>query len=176
MTYQVRPICDRDWDSIVWIEAATYADTGLSEERAVLESRARAAPATSFVVEAGGRVAGYLLALPYPRFCYPALGRAEQCAFVSSNLHLHDLVIAAGFRGSGLAKRLLRQLTGAAAALAYERISLVAVGGSDPFWSAQGYHSHPEVALPSGYGAGAVYMSRAISNGREADPHVPCSP
>ncbi|HET8662279.1 MAG TPA: MFS transporter [Micromonosporaceae bacterium] len=60
MTYQVRPVCDRDWDSIVRIEAAAYAGAGLSEERAVLESRGRASPATSFVLDAGGRLAGYL--------------------------------------------------------------------------------------------------------------------
>jgi len=160
MTYHVRPIRDRDWDSIVQLEAAAYAEGGLSEGRAALESRGRAAPATSFVLDTGERIVGYLLALPYPRFRYPDLARAEQSVIDSSSLHLHDLVIDGGFRGNGLAKRLLHHLTETARLKMYERISLIAVAGSHGFWSANGYHAHPEIVLPSSYGANAVYMSR----------------
>jgi ribosomal protein S18 acetylase RimI-like enzyme len=162
MPYRIRHIADRDWDSIVRLEAAAYAGSGLSEARAVLESRGRASPATSFVLETGEQIVGYLLALPYPRFCFPDLARAERSVVDSANLHLHDLVIGAGFRGNGLARRLLHRLTGTARVRMFEQISLIAVGGSDTFWSANGYRAHPEVVLPSGYGANAVYMSRAI--------------
>lgn len=162
MTYHVRDIRDRDWDSIVGLEAAAYRESGLSEGRVALESRGRASPATSFVLDTGEQIAGYLLALPYPRFSYPDLQRPEQVVFDASNLHLHDLVIAASFRKRGLAKLFLRHLTDTARARTYEWISLIAVGGSEAFWSANGYHPHPEVTLSSGYGANAVYMSKAI--------------
>jgi ribosomal protein S18 acetylase RimI-like enzyme len=102
-----------------------------------------------------------VLALPYPEFRYPDLTRAEKLTFRSPNLHLHDLVIAGAFRRRGLGRRLLHHLT-AAAKPDYERISLVAVGGSDAFWFANGYREHPEIALPDSYGANAVYMSKAI--------------
>ena len=156
----IRSIRDGDWDGIVALEAATYTETALSEEPAALKSRG--APTTSFVLEAQGQLAGYLLALPYPLFRYPDLSRAEEAGFRSSNLHLHDLVIAEHHRRRGLATNLLHHLANAATQQRYERISLVAVAGSDTFWSAKGYRAHPEIALPTSYGANAVYMSTTI--------------
>jgi ribosomal protein S18 acetylase RimI-like enzyme len=161
----IRQISDSDWDSIVALEASAYEGDGLSEGRAVLKSRACASPATCFVLETGERIAGYVLSLPYPAFRYPDLTRAEEPAarsFRSRNLHLHDLVIAGRFRRCGLGNRLLRHLTATARSSRYERISLVAVGGSGTFWSANGYHSHPDLVLPESYGANAMYMSRSI--------------
>ncbi|UQU64754.1 GNAT family N-acetyltransferase [Couchioplanes caeruleus] len=160
---RVRPISAGDWHAIAELEAAAYSAKGLSEDPAVLRSRAARSPATSFVLDAGERIGGYLLALPYPRFRAPSLERAEDRTFDSANLHLHDIVVGPQFRGRGWAKRMVRHLTATARSLRYERISLVAVGGSAGFWSAQGYHPHPHAALPSGYGPDAVYMSRVIT-------------
>lgn len=158
----IRTIEDRDWDRIVALEAGAYGDAGLSEEFDALRSRAESSPETCFVVEAGPRLAGYVLSLSYPVFRYPDLTRAERTTFDSPNLHLHDLVIAGEFRGAGLARRLLEHLVTTATALRHERISLIAVSGSDGFWSANGFHGHPEVALSPSYGTDALYMSRTI--------------
>jgi hypothetical protein len=73
----------------------------------------------------------------------------------------------------------------------FERISLIAVAGSHTFWSANGYHAHPEVMLSSSYGANAMYMSMTVQTSgwtsvvagdapatdrrTGADPHVRCS-
>jgi predicted N-acetyltransferase YhbS len=159
---RIRHISDGDWDGIVALEASAYQGSGLSEGRAALESKARVSPATCFVLETGQRIAGYVLSLPYPLFRCPDLTQKEDLTFRSPNLHLHDLVIADGLRGGGLGRRLVKHLTATARSNAYERISLVAVGGSDTFWSANGYRTHPELALPASYGANAVYMSREI--------------
>jgi ribosomal protein S18 acetylase RimI-like enzyme len=159
---RTRHISDGDWSGIVALEASAYTDSALSEERAALESRARASPATCFVLDFEQQMAGYLLALPYPMFQYPDLTRVEEKTFHSLNLHLHDLVIAESFRGRGLAKHLLHRLTVTAGSKMYEHISLIAVGGSETFWSANGYNAHPEVALPMSYGTNAVYMSKAV--------------
>jgi GNAT superfamily N-acetyltransferase len=161
---RIRHISDADWNGIVALEASAYTDSALSEERAALESRARVSPATCFVLDFEQRMAGYVLALPYPLFQYPDLSRAEEITFRSRNLHLHDLVIAEGLRGRGLAKQLLHHLTLTARSRMYERISLIAVGGSDSFWSANGFDAHHGVALPRSYGANAVYMSRAVQS------------
>jgi ornithine decarboxylase len=158
---RVRPIGAGDWTTIAALEAGAYAASGLSEGRAALESRS--SPATSFVLDAGDRIGGYLLALPYPPFRFPDLSRPEDTAFRTSNLHLHDIVIDDGLRGRGWAKRLLRHLTDTARSSRYDRISLVAVGGTSGFWSARGFAPHPEVPLPAGYGPDAVYMSRALA-------------
>jgi GNAT superfamily N-acetyltransferase len=163
---RVRHISDDDWDGIVALEARAYAPLGLSEERAALESRVRASPATCFVLDVEQRVAGYLLALPYPAFEYPDLTRTEEVVFRSRNLHLHDVVIAEHLRGRGLAKRLLHHLTATAEAQGYEQISLVAVAGSETFWAANGFAARNGAVNTGSYGADAVYMSRAVPAGR----------
>lgn len=159
---RIRHISGADWDGITELEAAAYTANELTEGRAALESKARVSPGTCFVLDYRERTVGYLLALPYPAEAYPDLTRAEQTAFRSSNLHLHDIVIAEGFRGRGLAAKLLVRLDETARAGSYERISLVAVDGTDAFWSANGYRVHDGVDIPAGYGRNAVYMSRPV--------------
>ncbi|MFE2868738.1 MULTISPECIES: GNAT family N-acetyltransferase [unclassified Embleya] len=166
----IRRIAEGDWDAIVALEAATYSAGALSEGRDALRSRARSSPATCFVLHYEQRPAGYLLALPYPMFRYPDLSRPEQVVHHSRNLHLHDLVVARHVRGNGLARELLHRLTATARAKKYERISLIAVGGSEGFWSANAFDAVPEVALAPGYGAGAVYMSTPV---RRSEPVYP---
>jgi predicted N-acetyltransferase YhbS len=160
MTAIVRRIAEHDWPGIVALEAEAYRGCGLSEDPAALASRASGR--TSFVLDDGGEITGYLLALPYPHLRCPHLGRAEETAFESANLHLHDLVVAGAHRRSGLGGRLLRNLVTAARAQAYEMISLVSVAGSGRFWSAHGFSPHLQIALPDGYGPDATYMSRPV--------------
>lgn len=170
---RIRPVAAADWQAVAALEAAAYADRSLSEGRAALESRGRSSPDTCFVLETGGRIAGYVLALPYPRFRCPDLNRPEDTAFRSSNLHLHDLVIAEDLRGRGLGSLLLRRLTTAAGARGFDRISLVAVGGMETYWRSHGYRTHREAALPPGYGRDAVYMSTELRTGGPHDGEEP---
>ncbi|MFI6275268.1 GNAT family N-acetyltransferase [Streptomyces sp. NPDC050988] len=171
----IRHITEADWDGIVAIESRAYAGLGLSEGRAALRSRAEISPGTCFVLDVGSGPAGYLLALPYPALRYPDLERTEEAvvpplpAPVSRNIHLHDIVVAEGLRGRGLGQRLLHHFTLTARSRGYERISLIAVGRSDTFWSARGYTAHPGVS-PGGYGANAVYMSKAVPTDLGAQP------
>ncbi|MFI9721880.1 GNAT family N-acetyltransferase [Streptomyces sp. NPDC052396] len=159
---RVRPIAEGDWDGIVALESAAYTPLGLSEGQAALRSRAEASPGTCFVLDVGTQLAGYLLALPYPAFQYPELARAERPAADSRNLHVHDIVIAPALRRRGMAQRLLHRLGRIAGARGYERISLVAVGDSQRFWSARGFAAHPGIVDPRSYGANAVYMSQRV--------------
>ncbi|WNF28099.1 GNAT family N-acetyltransferase [Streptomyces sp. C11-1] len=161
---RIRRIVEDDWSGITELEARTYTGSALSEEQEALKSRARASPETCFLLEHGRRTVGYVLALPYPFRRYPDLGRAEDTVFRSANLHLHDCVVAEEFRRRGWGTRLIDHLSATAGSRSYERISLIAVGGSDTFWSARGYAPHTEVGLPPGYGEDAVYMSMAVSS------------
>lgn len=158
----IREIQDADWPRIFALEAQAYAASALSEADAALMSKARVAPSTCFVLNVGQEVAGYLLSLPYPLLRYPALSQPEQAVHRSRNLHLHDLVIGARFRGRGLATRLVHRLTSDARSDGYRWISLIAVAGSNAFWLTHGYRPRPEVDLPETYGADAVYMSRLV--------------
>ncbi|WP_368857555.1 GNAT family N-acetyltransferase [Streptomyces sp. GbtcB6] len=174
---RIRHITDADWDAIAAMESRAYAELGLSEGRAALRSRADASPETCFVLDVGARQAGYVLALPYPPFGYPDLERAEQPAVSAHhprNLHLHDIVVAERQRGRGLGQRLLNHLTLTAGSRGFDRISLIAVGRSEPFWSARGFTAYPGIS-PDGYGANAVYMSRATAEStKRVDVCVPC--
>ncbi|MDI5965657.1 GNAT family N-acetyltransferase [Streptomyces sp. SL13] len=163
---RIREVREGDWDAIVALEAAAYEPLGLSEERAALESKVRASPRTCFALDLGQRLAGYLLALPYPESRYPELGGPEETAFTSANLHLHDCVVAADLRGRGLAGHLLRHLLSTARTHGYRSVSLVAVAGTETFWAANGFTGHREIALSEGYGANSAYMSMTVP----ADP------
>ncbi|MET4656893.1 diaminopimelate decarboxylase/predicted N-acetyltransferase YhbS [Streptomyces sp. PvP037] len=166
---RVRRIAEDDWPRIAALEAEVYAPAALSEGLEALRSRGRASPETCFVLETGARVAGYVLALPYPRHRWPELSRPEERAYDSRNLHLHDLVIADDLRGRGLGSRLLRHLTATAGRSAFERISLVAVGGTEGFWAGHGYRPDPAAGPPGSYGEGAVYLSRPVPHHRPGD-------
>ncbi|MEU9892738.1 GNAT family N-acetyltransferase [Streptomyces phaeochromogenes] len=182
----IRHITEADWDGIVAIESRAYTALGLSEGRAALRSRAEISPGTCFVLDVGSGPAGYLLSLPYPALRYPDLERTEEAvvppqpapapapasatpASATRNLHLHDIVVEEGLRGRGLGRRLLHHFTLTARSRGYERISLIAVGRSDTFWSARGYTAHPGIS-PGGYGTNAVYMSRAVPTDLGAQP------
>ncbi|CAL9410940.1 Diaminopimelate decarboxylase [Streptomyces sp. enrichment culture] len=167
---RVRTVREDDWPRIAALEEGVYAPVSLSEGIDALRSRGRASPGTCFVLETGDRVAGYALALPYPRHRYPDLHRPEEGTYVSRNLHLHDLVIADDLRGRGLGSRLLRCLTDTARRSSYERISLIAVGGTERFWAGHGYRPDPGAELHGDYGDGAVYMSCPVRRDRSGGP------
>ncbi|QES40041.1 GNAT family N-acetyltransferase [Streptomyces venezuelae] len=157
---RIRRIADADWPGIVELESRAYAPLGLSEGREALESRVDASPGTCFALDFGQHLGGYLLALPYPESAYPELNGPERGPTPASrNLHLHDIVVAEHLRHRGLARHLLRHLMATARAHGYEQISLVAVGGSETFWSGRGFTAHAGPP-PAGYGPTAVYMSR----------------
>ncbi|HEX4788613.1 MAG TPA: type III PLP-dependent enzyme [Actinospica sp.] len=170
---RVRTIAEADWDAIAEIEHATYAELGLSEGREALRSWATLSPETCFVLEIDRRVAGYVLALPYPAGHAPSLGRPQDtdtadvadAGAVSGNLHLHDLTLAADVRGRGLSRLLLGRLEAVAAARMFEHICLVSVGGNEGFWASAGYTARREIAVAESYGAGSVYMSKPVRLG-----------
>ncbi|MFD3734439.1 GNAT family N-acetyltransferase [Streptomyces sp. NPDC058632] len=170
---RVRTLTEGDWPRVAALEAEVYAPAGLSEGREALESRGRSSPATCFVLETGDRIAGYVLALPYPPSRYPDLERPEEESFTSSpHLHLHDLVVADDLRGRGLGSRLVRHLT-ATARQRYEEVSLVAVGGTENFWARHGFRPDRRVELPASYGENAVYMSSPVPGGPGGRPDAP---
>lgn len=166
MTHLIRGLTEPDWPAVMALEAEAYADTALTEGEAAL--RSRAAAGTCLVLDLDGRIAGYALALPYPRFRYPDLAGPEETTHRSANLHLHDLVVTAPLRRRGLGSRMARHLADVALARGFRTMSLIAVAGKEPFWRANGYRAHPEARLPAAYGPRAVYMSAQLAAVRKA--------
>ncbi|MBD0689122.1 GNAT family N-acetyltransferase [Streptomyces sp. CBMA123] len=159
---RIRRLADDDWDAVVALEHDAYAADGLSEGREALQSRARSSPGTCFVLEQRGVVRGYLLSLPYPPLRCPDLTRPEETAYASTNLHVHDLVIAEDLRGRDVALDIMRHFRAQAEESGFERISMVAVRGADILLRLLGYRAHREVAVPDCYGRRAVYMSTPV--------------
>ncbi|MFD5315857.1 GNAT family N-acetyltransferase [Streptomyces sp. NPDC127098] len=162
-TPRIRNLADDDWDAVVALEARTYGAVALSEDRVALESRGRASPSTCFVIESARQMAGYVLALPYPFRRFPDLTRPESESFGGPNLHFHDFVVAREYRGRGLAKRLLGRIASTAAAQGFERLSLVAVNGSGPFWTGRGFRTLREITVPPCYGPDAAYLTKTLA-------------
>ncbi|WP_371521419.1 GNAT family N-acetyltransferase [Kitasatospora sp. NBC_01300] len=162
---RIRLLAEGDWDAVVALEHDAYAADGLSEGREALQSRALASPQTCFVLEQDGTVRGYLLSLPYPPLRCPDLARPEEAVFASDNLHVHDLVIAEDLRGREVALGFIRYFREQASEQGFERISMVAVRGTDILLRLLGYRAHREVTVPSCYGKRAVYMSMPVAAG-----------
>ncbi|MFE9425630.1 GNAT family N-acetyltransferase [Kitasatospora sp. NPDC006697] len=160
--FLIRQLADRDWEAVVALEHDAYAADGLSEGREALQSRVRCSPQTCYVLEQHGTVRGYLLSLPYPPLRCPDLAVAEDGAFDSDNLHLHDLVLAEDLRGRELASVFMDHVSAQAVERGFAQISMVAVRGSDILLRFLGYRAHREVALPASYGRRAVYMSKPV--------------
>ncbi|WP_228718179.1 GNAT family N-acetyltransferase [Kitasatospora acidiphila] len=159
----IRPIQDEDWPSIVKLETEAYGPLGLSEDPDALRSRAAGAPEANLVMVADDAVIGYLLALPYPPGRYPDLTRPEPPVRQATNLHVHDLVVASGFRSRSLAERLLDRVTAVARAQGFTRLSGVAVNGAHTRWTRSGFQTCPDVPIPDHYGPGAVYITRPLA-------------
>lgn len=89
--------------------------------------------------EAGEPLA-YAVSLPVCEATLPALDapRCERPARPTL-LYLHDMAVAPEARSLGLAGRLLAQLRQRAQALGLNRLGLVAVQGSVPYWQRQGF-------------------------------------
>lgn len=80
---------------------------------------------------------------------------------------IHDLAIEACLRRGNLASVLIPQLAGIARGIPVNRMMLVAVSGSEPFWTRMGFRATGEAALQDAakakYGAGAVHMERDLA-------------
>lgn len=77
-------------------------------------------------------------------------------------------MIVPELRRRGLARMVLDRLIRTGLSQGYERLSLVAVGGSDAFWSSCGFAAHPAVPVADSYGRSAVYMSLPLTAGLRA--------
>ena len=77
--------------------------------------------------------------------------------------YIHDVVVAPVHRGVGLASEAVWQIIDDARAEGAVALSLVALGGTAPFWAKHGFAQAFGAGLSrkiAGYGAGAAFMER----------------
>lgn len=130
------------------------------EDFPVLAEKAQLFPAGSFFAPG----AGYALSHPWSE-TPPALNRSlGRLPARPSLYYLHDIALLPSARHSGLGGAIVARLKGVAAGLGLDRLALVAVSGSAPFWRKQGFETSffsPEKL--ASYGHDARYMTCRIS-------------
>ncbi|EOA83237.1 uncharacterized protein SETTUDRAFT_33548 [Exserohilum turcica Et28A] len=161
-----QPLSTHDVPAVMHMANTMHAS--LPERAAVFEERIALFPRGCLgLFDASNRLCGYLISHPIRRGQAPALdsllgeipGDADQ-------YYVHDLAIAAGFRGTGFAQRgVSGVLEGVASG--YATSGLISVYGTGAFWARFGFGEVEEKDEEGGfadkirgYGEDAVYLER----------------
>lgn len=155
-----RPLLSSDISTVSAIAAQAHPD--FPEDDAVFADRIALAPDTCLLLEKEGTALGYVLAHPFTTGSLPALNSTlGSVPARADTLYIHDLALLPAARGTGAARAALSRL--ADLARPYGTMSLVAVNGSVPFWTAMGFVAQtlPHLAQKlATYSADACYMVR----------------
>ncbi|AJP73303.1 GNAT family N-acetyltransferase [Sphingomonas hengshuiensis] len=152
-----------DLDGVAAVARVAFPDH--PEDRACFAERLALCPSLCWVLDAGGVVAGYLIAYPWPLGAVPPLNALLGSLPAHADAHyLHDLALLPAARGGGHAA--------AGLALLFARvatpIALVSVNESAAFWRGHGFAvvDRPDLrAKLFSYGDAARYMVREPARG-----------
>jgi predicted N-acetyltransferase YhbS len=160
---QWRAMCREDLDAIMIIAARVHPQ--FPEEREIFVEKLRLHPDGALVLERGLAVAGYCFAHPWHSDQVAPLNTLLGALPASADaLYLHDLALLPETQGAGAGAAAIAILLARAASLHLDRLCLVAVNGSLPYWSRHGFVATdaPELrAKLASYGADARFMVRA---------------
>lgn len=136
------------------------------EPLAAFENKLKQSPDTAWLARCGNSALAYLVCLPVDEDHFPALHADNWAPPPEAKwLYLHDLAVDPAHRGSGAGQRLVEQAFEHARRTGLGGLALVAVQGSQPYWSRQGFVArvveHPGLhqRLRS-FGDGACFMVR----------------
>ncbi len=151
-----------DLPDIERIAAAVHPDH--PEDRAVFAERLRLFPAGCLILSAHATAQGYAFGHPWVRARPPKLNRLlGQRPDTPDTFYIHDLALLPSVRARGWAGSAIAAFVAQARQAGLPTITLVAVGGSVPFWRHHGFEPVPDPALQRGlssYGDTACYMVR----------------
>lgn len=152
-----------DLDLVLAIQQRCYP-AAYHEPLAAFQNKLHHAPDSAWLAIAGERTLAYLVTLPVDEAHFPALHACDWAPAPRAKwLYLHDLAVDPGHRGSGAGQRLVEQALGHARQAGLEGLALVAVQGSQPYWTRQGFQSrdpaHPGLREKLGtFGPDAALM------------------
>jgi GNAT superfamily N-acetyltransferase len=164
--FQWRPMMAADLAAIDYLSARIHPD--FPERPEILAEKFRLFPRGCFVLDAAEqRPHGYCLSHPWMFGPPPALDTLLHALPQAANAYfIHDLAIDSVLRRRNLATALVPRLFETARTNAIGRTMLVAVSGSELFWTRMGFHRTDDAALQlatrAKYGAGAVHMVREL--------------
>jgi GNAT superfamily N-acetyltransferase len=159
-----RAMTGYDLEQVNRIAAAVHPS--FYEEPAVLAERHELYRHGSYLFEIGERPTGYVLSHPWLFGHPPALNTLlHELPPAADTFYIHDLALLPVARRVGAASFIVEALVKHAAAEGYPTVSLVAVNGSQPFWSRLGFEvvSRPELdAHLQTYEPAAALMMRRL--------------
>ncbi|WP_151703607.1 GNAT family N-acetyltransferase [Nitrincola alkalilacustris] len=156
----IKEIEASDWKGILHVQAEVYSDVE-PEQEAVLRHKWEHSPDSCFVYEKNNTISAYLLAHTWGGEAPPKLHALLPAKLQGQTLFLHDLAVSARLSGSGVGSAMVNHLVQIAAANGYEKIMLVAVQNSAPFWNKMGFSEMLGIQACPSYGIGSRVMQRA---------------
>lgn len=139
------------------------------ERQAVLQEKFSLFPKGCFTLkEADASIVGYCISHPWAEGAPPALDTfLETLTKNPSSYFVHDLALDPSVQRRNLAGALVPNIVSIAKGIAVPRIALVAVNGSEPFWSRMGFQRTDDTALQASvrrkYDESAVHMQRNLT-------------
>lgn len=135
-----------------------------SEAVEVYAERLALYPAGCFVFEKDGDPGGYLISHPWLRDAPPRLGATlEAIPAGADTYYLHDIALLPATRATGAGRTAVELTIAAAHAEGLDEITLIAVGGADSFWAAQGFAIVEAAShILTSYGPEARLMRRRL--------------
>ncbi len=159
-------MAEADAASVLAIQQAAYPATH-HESWAVLGRKLALWPQGCWVLTDGADLPqAYLFSHPWRADAPPAMdSEIEALPDDTDTYVLHDLALHPRAQGQGLGLLLWRKALLAAQTAGLNRMNLVAVQGSAPFWTRQGFESVAPISAEmaeklAGYGGDAVFMHR----------------
>lgn len=154
-----------DLPQVLALQAEGYS-ADLHDSRPAFESRMALSPTMNLVARRGPKLVGYLVSHPWASHAPPPVDAILPAQAPMECWYVHDLSVAPAARGTGVTQALLERGAEEARRLGLERSELIAVAGAAPFWEKQGWQAARSItpalaAKVAGYGAQAVFMSRA---------------
>ena len=145
-----RHLAPSDLPSLHALEAATYEPALHVSDEAFLRLIALF-PEGAFGLFDGAVLCGYAFAVPLPSGTVLDLkAPLDALPPAADTLYIHDLVVAPGYRGRGLAARMISALYDLARGRELRACELVSVQGSAPFWERFGFERVAEFEYAPG--------------------------
>jgi len=162
----LRSIREDDLDAVLAVQAACYPPV-MQEASEVVRSRIRAAGATSFVAECGGKVCAYVFAYRSSQGAVTPLDAHFAVLEEGDTLYIHDLSVSPAVAGRGLARQLVERLQRLAREEGLGYCALVSVQDSQRFWARLGFREtvcadEPARLALASYPPVALYMCCAL--------------
>lgn len=159
-----RPMTAADAPAVAAIADRVHLD--YPEDGAVFAERLSLYSAGCRVLDGGGDISAYIISHPWRHLEPPSLNTLlGQIPDDANTYYIHDIALLPAVRGTGAAGAVINDVLDKAAASGFMSASLVAVGGTEGFWSRYGFRELRDPVLDkklASYDETARYMVRAL--------------